>query len=178
MDIDQIHLTDIAIGDVWFCSGQSNMVIPMERVKEKYPEEIATAEYPLIRNFFVPTLADLGGPHKDLPKGNWLAATPQNVLSFGAASYFFARELYEKYRVPIGIINSSVGGTPIQAWISKAGLKQFPDELSRLQIAPGTTAIHPQPTVDLGGQGRWYDPPTSHSVGSPTGYPVIGTTRG
>ncbi len=183
MDIDKIHLTDIAIGDVWFCSGQSNMVLNMDRVKEKYPEEIATAEYPLIRNFFVPTLADLAGPRKDLPPGKWIGATPQNVLSFGAASYFFARELYAKYRVPIGIINSSVGGTPIQAWISEAGLKPVPHEAQRAEMfrtalrtiareaarrgdraATRDTTQAPAPEMpkapprDLGQDGRWFDP--------------------
>ena len=162
MDIDQIHLTDIAIGDVWFCSGQSNMVLNMDRVKEKYPEEIDSAENPLIRNFFVPTLADPAGPHKDLPPGKWLAATPQNVLKFGAASYFFAKTLYKTYRVPIGLINSSVGGTPIQAWISEAGLKHLPEEIDRLPTARAAMANGPPiifgktpEAVDIGGQ--WVD---------------------
>ena len=129
MDItgsNKITIKDILIGDVWFCSGQSNMVIPMERVKEKYPEEIANANYPAIRNFFIPTLADVTKVHDDLPPGKWIPATPKNVLPFGAASYFFALKIYQKYHVPIGLINSSVGGTPIEAWISEDGLKQFP----------------------------------------------------
>jgi sialate O-acetylesterase len=123
---DLITLSDILIGDVWFCSGQSNMVLPMERVKEKYPDEIANANYPQIRNFFVPTLADVTNIHDDLPKGNWVAADPKNVLGFGAASYFFAKDIYLKYHIPIGIINASVGGTPIEAWISEAGFSKFP----------------------------------------------------
>jgi sialate O-acetylesterase len=129
MDIiasNRITIKDILIGDVWFCSGQSNMVLPMERVKEKYPEEIENANYPDIRNFFVPTLADVTKLHSDLPPGKWLSATPKNVLTFGAASYFFALKIYQKYHIPIGLINSSVGGTPVEAWISEDGLKQFP----------------------------------------------------
>ena len=136
MDIigsNHITLNNILLGDVWFCSGQSNMVLPMERVKEKYPDEIANANYPMIRNFFVPTASDVSHIYDDLPKGNWLEANPQNVLTFGAASYFFAKKLYEKYHVPIGIINSSVGGTPIQAWISSDGLKQDPYYSDRVE---------------------------------------------
>ena len=133
MDIaasNQIHLDNILLGDVWLCSGQSNMVLNMERVKEKYPDEIAIANYPEIRNLFIPTLADAGKLHDDLPACKWQAATGSNVLDFGAASYFFAKQLYLKYHVPIGIINSSVGGTPIEAWISEEELKTFPDLLS------------------------------------------------
>ncbi len=115
---DHITLSDIMIGDVWFFSGQSNMTILMERVKEVYPQDIATANYPDIRNFFVPTLADVRKVHQDLPPGKWVKAGPQTILDFGAVAFFMSRALYQKYHVPIGIINSSVGGTPIQAWIS------------------------------------------------------------
>ena len=135
MDIsasNHIIIKNILIGDVWFCSGQSNMVINMERVKEKYPADIASANFPQIRNFFVSTIADVRGVHKDLPPGKWMSANPSDVLSFGAVSYFFARDLYRKYHIPVGIINSSVGGTPIQAWISAGGLKNIPKYVARL----------------------------------------------
>ncbi len=122
---NHILINNILIGDVWFCSGQSNMVIPMERVKEKYPEDIAGADFPQIRNFFVSTAADVVAEHKDLPHSGWQEANPKAVMTFGAVTYFFARDLYKKYHVPIGIINSSVGGTPIQAWISATGLDSF-----------------------------------------------------
>lgn len=132
MDIsasNQIHLDNILLGDVWLCSGQSNMVVNMERVKEKYPEEIAAANYPEIRNFFIPTLADATGVRGDLPPGKWVEANPANVMTMGAVTYFFAKQIYLKHHIPIGIINSSVGGTPIEAWISEEGLKEFPDHL-------------------------------------------------
>lgn len=132
MDIvasNRISLKDILVGDVWICSGQSNMVLPMERVKEKYPEEIAGAHYSAIRHFFIPTMYEFGKMHDDLPSGSWKPADPQNVLQFSAAAYFFAKAIYEKYHVPIGLINSSVGGTPVEAWISEEGLKPFPGYL-------------------------------------------------
>ena len=162
------------IGDVWFCSGQSNMVLNMERVKEKYPNDIATANYPAIRNFFVPTLSDVSKIHKDLPTGQWVSATPKTVLNFGAVSYFFARDLYLKYKVPIGIINSSVGGTPIQAWISADGVKDIAKYANRLNqlkdtvylnsllFHPGVNIIHriaivKQLDKGLSGPIKWYD---------------------
>lgn len=169
---NKITLHDILIGDVWFCSGQSNMVLPMERVKEKYPDEISKANYPLIRNFFVPTVSDVRKVHADLPPGKWVAASPGGVLGFGAASYFMAKDLFLKYHVPIGIINSSVGGTPIQAWISENGFKalphyqnrlvQFKDSayMAKLPAPPNlrSTARNNSPS-DLGLQGavKWYD---------------------
>jgi sialate O-acetylesterase len=176
MDIsasNHIMLNDVMIGDVWFCSGQSNMVLNMERVKEKYPQDIATANYPAIRNFFVPTLSNVSKIHNDLPPGKWISATPKTVLNFGAVSYFFARDLYLKYKVPIGIINSSVGGTPIQAWISADGIKDITKYAHRLNQLKDTTYLNslihpavipvPNPTEDkkwdkgLNCDIKWYD---------------------
>ncbi len=167
---NHLLIHDILFGDVWFCSGQSNMVLPMERVKEKYPDEIKNANYPQIRNFFIPTVSDVSKVHEDLPPGKWVAADPTNVMSFGAASWFFAKQLYDKYHVPIGIINSSVGGTPIQAWISEDGLKQIPQYTARLQqfkdtafmrrtMSPAITKTKSAQQKDMGltGTKAWYD---------------------
>jgi len=145
MDIsagNHIVIHDILIGDVWFCSGQSNMVLPMERVKERYPEEIAKADHPQIRNFFISTVSDISKVHDDLPTGKWEAANPKSVLGFGAATFFFAKQLYNKYHVPIGIINSSVGGTPIQAWISEEGIKNISQYADRLTVLKDTAFLN------------------------------------
>jgi sialate O-acetylesterase len=176
MQIDasnHIILKDILIGDVWFCSGQSNMVVNMERVKEKYPQDIASANYPQIRNFFIPTVSDVKGLHDDLPASHWVAASPQDVLTFGAASYFFARQLHLNYHIPIGIINSSVGGTPIQAWISESGIQSLPQYASRVAQFKDTTYLNnllhpvmpastgkpntPKPDKGMTGPIRWFD---------------------
>ena len=138
-----IMINDILFGDVWFCSGQSNMVLNMERVKEKYPDDIATANFPEIRNFFIPTASDIITIHKDLPAGKWISASPENVPGFGAVTYFFARSIYLEYKVPIGIINSSVGGTPIEAWTSEEGLKEFPQLKSRIEKLKDTAFLNP-----------------------------------
>jgi sialate O-acetylesterase len=173
-----ITINDVLIGDVWFCSGQSNMVIPMERVKEKYPDEIAHADFPQIRNFFIPTKSDVTGVHQDLPPGKWIVASPEGVLGFGAASYFFAKDIYLKYHVPIGIINSSVGGTPIEAWISAegyAGMPKFEEQIKKFrdtaymnalahQKLPtrnsiiGNLKIIIEPDKGISGPLKWYNP--------------------
>jgi sialate O-acetylesterase len=129
---NKVIINDILIGDVWFCAGQSNMVLPMERVKEKYPDEIANANYPQIRNFFIPTTASILTKNKDVSNGSWVATDPKSVLGFGAATYFFAKRLFTEHQIPIGIINASVGGTPIQAWISESGLKEIDTYTTRL----------------------------------------------
>ncbi|MBO9611110.1 MAG: sialate O-acetylesterase [Dyadobacter sp.] len=163
---NEVRISDIAFGDVWLCSGQSNMVINMERVKERFPTDIASANYPEIRNFFVPTLTSLNGPAEDFPKGEWKTASPENVLGFGAVAYFFAREIYTRHKVPIGIINSSVGGTPIEAWISESGFKDFENIRKTISqnkdtsyvnaLARIANAIPPRrPVTDAGQREHW-----------------------
>lgn len=139
---NEVQVKDVYFGDVWICSGQSNMVLPMERVKERYGADIAQANYPAIRNFFIPTLTNLQGPQADLPSGKWVVANPQDVLTFSAVAYFFAKNIYDKYQVPIGLINASVGGTPIEAWISEQGLQNFPNLLATIQHNKDTSYIN------------------------------------
>jgi sialate O-acetylesterase len=172
---NEIMLSDILIGDVWFCSGQSNMVLSMERLKEKYPDEVANDHFPEIRNFFVPTALDILKVHDDLPPGSWKPAVGDNILQIGGLTYFFARQLYLKYHVPIGIINSSVGGFPIQSWLSAAAVKNFPNlellfnnyadtayinNLNRARAAKVYADSHPVFIADKGTTGpvKWIDP--------------------
>jgi sialate O-acetylesterase len=167
-----IALSDIYFGDVWFCSGQSNMVLTMERVKEKYPDDVANANYPEIRNFFVPTATSLPSPKDDLPGGKWLPLTKENVMGFGAATFFFARKIFQTYHIPIGIINASVGGTPAEAWISKEGLTAYPDYQRQIQKFQDTAYVNqllkpslkpvdttpPEPDRGTSGPVAWSDP--------------------
>ena len=129
MDIhgnNRIVLKNILIGDVWVCSGQSNMVLPMDRVKYRYPEVIAESENTAIRQFLVPDRYDFKASREDLESGGWVPASPESVLNFTSVGYFFAKELFEKYHVPIGLINASLGGSPAEAWMSEDALKAFP----------------------------------------------------
>ncbi|GAB4022182.1 sialate O-acetylesterase [Spirosoma koreense] len=175
MDISgnsQRQLKDVLVGDVWFCSGQSNMVHQLNIHDVTYANDIATANYPQIRQFWIPTLTNLQGPQADVPNARWKAAVGEDVRPFSAVAYFFARKLFEKYHVPIGIINASVGGTPIEAWTSEAGLTDFStleaiikknkdttytNSLTRRQT---TTPRNPAPPADLGlaGSTKWYEP--------------------
>jgi sialate O-acetylesterase len=174
MDItgkNKITLKEILIGDVWFCSGQSNMVHQMNIHDVTYAKDIAEANYPQIRHFWIPTLTNLQGPQTDLPSGYWKPAVGEDVRPFSAVAYFFARKIYEKYHVPFGLINASVGGTPIEAWTSEDGLKDFSSLITTIQKNKDTAYINsfsrnaantnrPQPQItDLGltGKKKWFD---------------------
>lgn len=137
-----ITLKDILIGDVWLCSGQSNMVHQMELHGVTYAKDIAAANYPAIRQFWVENKTDMNGRHDDLSTGTWKWANPEDVKSFSAVAYFFARNIYEKYHIPIGIINASVGGTPIEAWMSEESLASFPSITATIQKNKDTAWIN------------------------------------
>lgn len=133
MQIDgnnHITISDILLGDVWVASGQSNMELPMSRVEVKYEKEIANATYPKIRQFNVATSYNFRTNANDFSSGDWVASDPKTVLNFSAVGYFFAKELFQKYNVPIGIIKASVGGSPAQAWLSEEALKKYPEYLA------------------------------------------------
>jgi sialate O-acetylesterase len=126
---NHITLRDIMIGDVWICSGQSNMELSMDRVKYRYPDVIANSDNPAIRQFIVPDAYDFKQPQGDLESGHWVSVNPESILNFTAVGFFFAKELYENYSVPIGLINTSLGGSPAQAWLSEEALREFPEYL-------------------------------------------------
>ncbi len=136
MEIDasnHITVKNILIGDVWICSGQSNMELSMERLKDKYPAIVATAINPEIRQFIVATRFDFHSPREDLSSGNWQSVNHRSIFVFTGVGYFFASALYEKYHVPIGLIRSAAGGAPAEAWLSESTLKEFPVYLATLQ---------------------------------------------
>lgn len=127
MQVNEIELKDILVGDVWLCSGQSNMELPVARVAEMFREEIAAYENTDIRQLKVPSIFNFHAPQQDLPQHvAWKPLTRENVMNFSALAYFFAKAKYEKDGIPVGLINSSWGGTPVEAWISEEGLKEFP----------------------------------------------------
>lgn len=122
---NKISIKEVLFGDVWFCSGQSNMVHQLNIHDVTYAKEIAEANDPQIRQFWIPTLTSLQGAQENLPSGFWKAAVGEDIRPFSAVAYFFAKNISEKYKIPVGIINASVGGTPIEAWTSEEGLKDF-----------------------------------------------------
>nr|WP_315197615.1 sialate O-acetylesterase [uncultured Flavobacterium sp.] len=122
-----IVLKNILFGDVWLCSGQSNMELPMERLKYKYSDVIAKANNPNIRQFLVPDQYYFAKENLDFSSSAWVEANPVSVLQFSGVGYFFASEIYNKYKIPIGLINTALGGSPAESWINEDRIKKFPE---------------------------------------------------
>ncbi len=145
MDIsgkNKIILHDILIGDVWLCAGQSNMEHQMKLHSVYYPNEIPNADYPEIRQFKIPNITNLVSPQSDLTGGSWKWADSANVKDFSAVAYFFAKALYQKYHVPIGIINASWGGVPIESMMSEESVQSFPDILKTVEKNKDTAYVN------------------------------------
>lgn len=137
-----ITIKNILIGDVWVCSGQSNMTHTFIRHQERYAKEIAEANIPEIRQFYVTTKSVISGPNDDFTNSKWVEATPESLMDFTVIGYFFAKKLYDKYHVPMGIINTCVGGTIIEAWTSEEGFKEFPEILKTIVQNKDTAYIN------------------------------------
>jgi sialate O-acetylesterase len=126
-------INDILVGDVWVCSGQSNMQFSMRGLVTIYPDDIKNSENQFIRQFMVSQGFSLKAKGTDFRSGKWQYANPNSVLNFTAAGYYFAKKLYEIYKVPIGLINASVGGSSAEAWISEESIKTFPKYFEDVQ---------------------------------------------
>jgi sialate O-acetylesterase len=121
----QITRTDILVGDVWFASGQSNMEIPLKgfsssAVIKNAAQEIASANHPRIRLLRFPRASD-AIPQND-QVATWTDCTPATATDFSAVAYFFGREIEQREHVPIGLIDSTWGGTPVSSWVSLRAL--------------------------------------------------------
>jgi sialate O-acetylesterase len=119
-----LNVEDVLAGEVWLLSGQSNMVLQVSRALN-FEQEQAAANFPQIRTFITERVS-AKEPQADA-KGRWLVASPDTVGSFSAAGYFFARELHKTLHVPVGLVNSSVGGTAIELWIDAGAQRKSPD---------------------------------------------------
>lgn len=119
-----LQIKNILVGEVWICSGQSNMQMSVKSSNDS-EKEIASANYPEIRLFTVPTVKN-DIPQNDI-KSDWKVCSPETVPSFSAAAYFFGREINKALKVPVGLINSSWGGTRIEPWTPPVGFSSVPE---------------------------------------------------
>ena len=118
-----LKLDNVLVGEVWLCSGQSNMVMQMTRINHA-DKEIAAARYPRIRLISVPRHTSQE-PREDF-EGHWVECTPATVKDFSAAGYFFGRTLYQQLDVPIGLVNSSCGSSSCETWMERSVLQRIP----------------------------------------------------
>jgi sialate O-acetylesterase len=125
-----LTVRDVVVGEVWLCSGQSNMEFTVDARAgtwqantraDQAAAEIAAANFPLIRHVRIAqTVAE--SPADTVKTGGWQSATPQTVGGFTAVGYFFARDIFQKLGVPVGLVHSSWGGSPVESWMSPAAL--------------------------------------------------------
>jgi sialate O-acetylesterase len=151
---------NVMLGEVWLCSGQSNMEMPLEgwppqSVIQNSAEEIKNANYPDIRLFNV-TRAVSNKPEFNCA-GKWTECDSQTAAKFSAAGYFFGREIYKNIKVPVGLISSPWGGTPIEAWISReylGKLDQYKPVIEKIasmdtEVKKLIDWIHSHPVIDV-----------------------------
>jgi sialate O-acetylesterase len=174
-----IKLNNILIGDVWVCSGQSNMVfevdsIPPFRGVLNYPAEIAAANYPSIRAITLNTDYEASPVDSLTQVAHWQVCSPATVGNMSGVAYYFARELNTTLNVPIGIIISAVDGTSCEAWTSEASFQANPNIINYSDINNATMLyngmIHPLVNLPISGfiwyQGennRYNDPPSDYT---------------
>lgn len=179
-----IIFKDIYIGDVWFCSGQSNMGWKLEDALNG-KEELANANFEKIKLLQV-SRAMAGTPQKDIEKGQWETCSPKSGEGFSAVAYFFGRELFQKYNVPIGLINSSWGGTNIEAWMSEdlmgkhASARKVIDEMKKMDFADVMKNYKKEfkaweekaDRLDMGTAEKWHEKTYNTSSWKPINLPV------
>lgn len=156
MTINEITLKDILIGDVWVASGQSNMELPMRRLTPLYGDEIKNVNNQNIRFFTVPQKYNFKAPQNDLDGGKWESTNPQTILNFSGVAYFFAKELNEKNKVPVGIIHTSLGGSPVQAWMDEKSLKKYPEYLAEAEKWKNDDLIQSTESQERSLSKAWY----------------------
>lgn len=161
---DSITLKNILIGDVWLCSGQSNMERVVKNMKDGQLET-TRADYPMIR-FFTVKKATAYAPKKDLAGESWVACNPVTAADFSAVAYYFGRQLNRDLQIPIGLINSSWGGTKIQAWMSWKAVSELPEwknhdphqtELDNTKNTQQISKFKKVVEKDKGITEKWYD---------------------
>ncbi len=144
----QLTFFDVLVGEVWLCSGQSNMELKMEGEPPKWPiensaAEIAAADYPMIRFYRTPEVC--ASQPKERIDGKWERCSPETVREFSATAYYFGRDLLMNLAVPIGLLESAWGGTRIEPWVPPCGFERI-DSLS--EIRRQLDGIHPNLGTD------------------------------
>lgn len=134
---NRIELDNILIGEVWICSGQSNMEMGLQKESWQkgilnYKSEIAAANYPNIRLFTVPKVAAMEVQEDCI--GSWTICSPQNIARFSASAYFFGRRIHRELGIPVGLVHVSWGGSAAEAWMSQEALKEFPEFSGALDV--------------------------------------------
>jgi sialate O-acetylesterase len=172
-----ITLSNVLIGEVWVCSGQSNMEWSINHGIDHAEQEAAAANYPEIRLFDVPHKLAVSPQHDC--EAEWLACSPETVRPFSAVGYFFGRELHRELNVPVGLIGCNWGGTAAEPWVSEPTLRKLGDFDAALDVVaeerqdPGRAQRrfdealqhwwHELEEADPGSRGNWMSADCDHT---------------
>lgn len=173
-----VELSNVLVGDVWLCGGQSNMQMGLGSVNNG-EEEVKAATFPEIRFFSV--APHVAYHHTDIPEGSWKAVSPETADRLSAVAYYFARKVQMEIHVPIGLVLDALGGTPAEAWTSAEALRPLKDfdvplaELEKLAVAGapeyGNYVMHWYDQYDVGLKGIWAAPDLADSSWKPVDIP-------
>lgn len=177
LEVNELTIRDVLVGDVWLCSGQSNQETPIERLLDKYPE-INFSNNHMVRMYKVPTQDSPGKIMDDIPSGErWHSAVASDVLNWKALAYWYAILAYEQTGIPQGMLVSSLGGSAIESWVCEERLMKFP-ELAAMKAAADSAAMA---SADQG-QGKWnledYDDSAWETIVNPCYLVDAGIERG
>lgn len=166
-----LTIRDILVGDVWVAGGQSNMEFRLQDKVDNHEQEIATANYPQIRLLDVQNKVAYQ-PQAEFESAGWLVCSPQTVGTFSAVAYFFARDLHQRYHVPIGLIATNWSSSPAEAWMSAPVLKTFPEFQPLVTTLEQTPGGYAQATAEHAEKMRaWQKLLISQDQGYPAGGP-------
>ena len=165
---EKVELTDVLVGDVWLCSGQSNIDVTIERVYPQYVSDIDAFNLPQVRLFRVQNETNAHGPQDDIRPTtiNWKPLTKQNAWQFSAVGSFLGKRMFETTGVPQGIIVNSWGGTPIEAWIPADSLQQYyPMQVEKTRLYDNPEFVRTQAQANNMADRRWNELLDQQDVG-------------
>lgn len=150
------EVNDTYVGEVWLIGGQSNMELPINRTYDEFKEEIDSANFPLIRQFHIEMDLAFQEPKNMIEQGSWRTATQENIQDFSSLGFFYAKKLHEELNVPVGIIHTAVGGTPIEAWMKEETLRQLGNYDEELDYWKDPANVKAEVDKDLEVNKSWY----------------------
>jgi sialate O-acetylesterase len=148
---ESVKINDVVVGEVWFASGQSNMVFSMNRVPD-YADVIANSDYPTIRMFNAPTVTAVQPQHNI--DGEWTLCSPETTPGYSAVAFFFARKLHTELGIPVGVIKSAWGGKPVETFTSREALGTLPGTKALVDAAERADASYDDAKAQVAYQSR------------------------
>lgn len=162
----KIIFNNVAVGEVWICSGQSNMQLQMERLKYTYPDEFKKPENPYVRMITIPVTYAFDGPKDSINNPEWKMPSPETLSGMSGTAYFFANRLSQELGIPVGVITCCQGGTPITAWMNGESMHGIGDYEKRIKQLKTPGFIEKIKGEEKAAQDAWNEKINSFDAGS------------